>query len=244
MNWLNLKSLTAIIVAALVAGTGAYLWQQRIIDQLRAENQRLTQAELTLTAERDNALAAVSGSAEELKRQQSDKSELLRLRGEIGVLRKHAKDAEKLAEQNQALQSALAQKTQAAPNAETEPDPERRFAVERLNQSKQIVLGLYMYAEDNQHQIPADLNSISNYLGNAPTDYLQNNSFELVLQGALTNVANPASTIAVRSKSPFVVNGKSMKVYGFADGHAELKQEPVEGFAAWEKARIVPAASP
>jgi len=241
MNWLNLKSITAVIAAAIAAGTGTYLVQQHTADQLRAENQKLVAAEQILTTERDTALAAANSNTDELKRRQSEKDELLRLRGEVGRLRKLAKDAEQLAEQNRALQNALAQASQTASRPEPEADPERRFAIERLNQSKHLVLGLIMYAGDNQDMLPTDLNSISNYLGNAASEHLSNNSFELVLQGAITNIANPSTTIAVRSKSPFAMNGKSAKVYGFADGHAELKREPEEGFEAWEKARTIPA---
>jgi prepilin-type processing-associated H-X9-DG protein len=32
-----------------------------------------------------------------------------------------------------------------------------------------------------------------------------------------------------------LVAGKLVKTYGFADGHAEVKVEPPEGFEAWEK---------
>lgn len=243
MNWLNLKSLAAIVVAATTAGSITYWVEHQKVEQLQTENQRLAIQEQSLTAERDTALSAANNCAEELKRRESEKSELLRLRNEISQLRKRAKETEQLAAQNQALQNALTQATQKPAQPDPETDPERQFAIARLNQSKVLCLGLIMYADDNQSQLPADLNSISNYLGNAASDHLQNNAFELVLQGALTNVVNPAATIAVRSQAPFQMNGKPAKVYGFADGHAELKREPEEGFAAWEKARIIPAAT-
>lgn len=243
MSWLNLKSFTAIVTAAIAAGSVTYLVEHRTVEQLQTENQRLAALEQSLTAERDSAIATANGNADELKRRESEKSELLRLRGEIGQLRKRAKETEQLAAQNQALQNALAQAAQKPDQPEPEADPERQFAIERLNQSKMLCLGLIMYAGDNQDILPADLNSVSNYLGNAASEHLQNNAFELVLQGAITNVANPSTTIAVRSQSPFLMKGKSAKVYGFADGHAELIREPAEGFAAWEKARMIPAST-
>ena len=240
MNWLNLKSITAALATALAAGTGTYLVQQHTADQLRAENQKLVAATQALTTERDQALATASEKAAEGLRRDSEKDELLRLRGEVGRLRKLAKESAQLAEQNRALQNALAQASQNTPQPEPEVDPERRWAMDRLTESKQLCLGLIMYADDHQNVFPTDLHSISNYLGNAASEPLQNNTFELVLQGAITNVASPATTIAVRSQSPFVLNGKSVKVYGFADGHAEIKREPEEGFAAWEKVHILP----
>lgn len=244
MNWITAKSISALVAAAVAAGTGTYLVQRHATDQLRTDNQKLATAQETLTKERDDALAAVAASAEELKRREGDKAELMRLRGEVSQLRRQAKDNGELAEQNRQLReafNALAQKT-APPANEPEVDPERRFAMERLNQSKQLVLGLLMYAGDNADALPADLNSISNYFGSAASEILQNHPSELVIQGKLTEITNPSTTLAVRSKSPFMMNGKRTKVYGFADGHAELKREPEEGFEAWEKERIqVPA---
>lgn len=244
MNWLNLKSLTVIIAAALASGGGIYLIQQHTADQLRTENQKLSAAQQALITERDAAVTAATGAAEELKRRQSEKDELLRLRGEVGQLRKRARDTEKLAEQNRALQDALTQTTtqnRAQPESDAETDPERRFAIERLNQSKQLMLGMIMYAGDHEEMWPTDLNAITNYLGAAANELIQNHPFELVVQGALTNISNPAATIALRSKSPFEAKGKSAKVYGYADGHAELRREPEEGFEAWEKAHMIPA---
>lgn len=240
MNWITVKSISAIVAAAVAAGTGTYLVQQHNTDQLRVENQKLAAAQQSLLKERDEALGVAAANAEELKRRESDKAELMRLRGEVGQLRRQAKDNGDLAEQNRQLReafNALAQRA-GAPVNEPEADPEKRFAIERLNQSKQLILGLIMYANDNEEKLPADLASISNYFGNAASELLQNHPFELVLQGCLTNVPNPSTTIAVRSQSPFLMNGKRAKAYGFADGHAELKREPDEGFDAWEKERI------
>lgn len=240
MNWITAKSISAIIAAAVAAGTGTYLVQQHTAEQLRSENQRLVAGRQALAKERDDALAVAAANVDELKRRESDKAELMRLRGEVSQLRRQAKDNGDLAEQNRQLREAFnASAQKAAPPAnEPEADPERRFAIERLNQSKQLVLGLLMYAADNADVLPADLNSVSNYFGSAASEILQNHPSELVIQGKLTEITNPSTTIAVRSKSPFMMNGKRTKVYGFADGHAELKREPEEGFEAWEKERI------
>jgi RNA polymerase sigma factor (sigma-70 family) len=243
MNWINLKSAAALVAAALAAGTGTYVVQQQTAAGLRAENQKLVAAQQALTQERDAARAIAGSNADELKRRESDKTELMRLRGEIGQLRRKATEAEQLAEQNRQLQEAFNKLAQSISHPENQPeaDPEKRFAIERLNEAKQLVLGLILYAGDHADSFPSDLNSISQYLGNAATNLL-NDSFELVLQGAITNIPNPSATIAVSGRSPFIMNGKSVKVYGFADGHAEIKREPKEGFEAWEKARMMPRA--
>ena len=240
MNWITAKSISAIIAAAVAAGTGTYLAQQHTANQLRTENQKLLTDAQALTAERDEALAAVANHAEESKRRDADKTELLRLRGEVGQLRRRVKESEQLAAENQAMRQAIEQAQKNTRKSEEEElDPERRLAKEQIDQSRQLVLGLIMYAGDNQGVFPAEFKSIANYFKDEAYEQISD-SFELVLPGvAMTNVPNPSATIAVRSKSPFFMNGKPVKVYGFADGHSELKREPEEGFEAWEKARII-----
>ncbi|MGC3958147.1 MAG: sigma-70 family RNA polymerase sigma factor [Verrucomicrobiota bacterium] len=245
MNWIAAKTVSAVLAAAVVAGTGTYFVQQRASDQLRNDHQKLAAAQEALAKERDEALAAVAANAEQLKLWDNDKTELMRLRGEVGVLRRKAKEADQLAEQNRQLQEVVKKFSQNAvqPESETEANPEKEFAIARMNQAKQLVLGVIMYAGDNADLLPTDLNSISNYLGSAASDLLQNYPFELVVQGKLTDVPSPATTIAVRSKATLTMNDKVFKVYGFADGHSEVKREPAEGFEAWEQQRLQTAAN-
>lgn len=240
MNWITAKTISAVLAAAVVAGTGTYVIQQRARDQLHNDYQKLLAAQEALGKERDEALAAVAANAEQLKLRENDKTELMRLRGEIGVLRRKAKEADQFAVQNQQLQEALNKLSQNTAPLKNEPEsnPEKEFAIARMNQAKQLALGVIMYAGDNADMFPPDLNSISNYLGNAASELLQNHPFELVVQGPVTELRSPATTLALRSKSPFTMNGKVFKVYAFADGHSEVKPEPEEGFDAWEKARI------
>lgn len=87
MSWLNIKSIAAIVVAAVAAGTGTHLVQQREATRLRSENQNLIAQSEQLTSERDTYLSAVAANKDELERLQRSQGELLRLRGEIGVLR-------------------------------------------------------------------------------------------------------------------------------------------------------------
>ncbi len=100
MNWLNLKSIAAIVAAALAAGTGTHLVQKRETNRLRIENQNLITQQETLTSERDAALPVATASTDELERLQKDKNELLRLRGEIGLLRQQQSDVAKMREKD------------------------------------------------------------------------------------------------------------------------------------------------
>lgn len=96
MNWLNIRSISAIVAAAVAAGTGTHLVQKREADRLRSENQNLVAQQEQLTGERDTALASASNSTEELDRLRKEKIELLRLRGEVGTLRAQTLELEKL----------------------------------------------------------------------------------------------------------------------------------------------------
>jgi hypothetical protein len=120
----------------------------------------------------------------------------------------------------------------------TEQDPERQMAIGHMNDARQLVLGLMLFSEDNQQSIPGTLQQTSNYWGNSIR--LHTNQFELVLQRSFREVENPSTVIAIRQKEAWLHKGNWVKVYGFADGHSELKKQPTEGFEAWEQAHIPP----
>lgn len=87
MNWLNIKTIAAIVVAAVTAGTGTHFVQQHEATRLRDENQNLIAEREKLTNERNTFLSAEKANRDELVRLRKNQSELLRLRGEVGVLR-------------------------------------------------------------------------------------------------------------------------------------------------------------
>lgn len=233
------KTLIAVTLTAAV-GTGVY--EGRQVSRLRSENQTLISQQETLTDERDKALAAAAGKDSELQRLEKDKNELLRLRGEVGLLRRQTNELGKLREANRQLQASLPKSSQPAQQPETEPEysPEIQVVHAKLNDAKLLVLGLMMHASDNQDRLPTDLSQTTNYLANGERRLTGTNQFELVVQGSLKNIANPATTIAVREKEASLVKGTWLKAYGFADGHSEYKKEPPEGFDAWEKQHIIP----
>jgi RNA polymerase sigma factor (sigma-70 family) len=107
MNWINLKSIAAIITSALVAGTATHVVQQREADRLRTENQNLAVQQASLAKERDNALAAAAMNTDQLEGQKQDQSELLRLRREVGQLRTQQTELDKVRDENQKLRTAV-----------------------------------------------------------------------------------------------------------------------------------------
>jgi len=241
MNWINLKSATAILAAALAAGSGTYLAKNHEARTLQQEVHALKSEKTALLADRENALAGVESNKAELAQLREKQNDLLRLRAEVAALRKQSTELTQLREEKRLLQTALRDAAQAGvkPTVDPENDPERQMAYAKMNDAKLLVLGLLMFANDNQEQLPADLSQTTNYWKSAEHQLTATNNFELVLGGPLKSVTAPATTIAVREKEATFMRGKWFKTYGFADGHSELKTEPPEGFAAWEKAHIV-----
>lgn len=88
MNWINAKSVAAILAAALGAGTATYLVQERKATQLLAENQDLVARQASAANERDAVLATAQSMNDELERLRKGQVELLRLRGEVSQMRR------------------------------------------------------------------------------------------------------------------------------------------------------------
>ena len=65
-------------------------------------------------------------------------------------------------------------------------------------------------------------------------------NFDMLYQGSITNIANPSTTIVLKEKQAWqALNGKWMKTYGFADGHAEVQTKPNGNFDDWESQHTI-----
>ena len=117
MNWINIKSITAIIAAAVAAGSGTYLVQQREADRLRTESQQLLNQQKQLASDQDAASSTASQKTADLEQLRKDENELLRLRGEVGSLRKQVVEIGKLREENERLHATAASKAQPSSQA-------------------------------------------------------------------------------------------------------------------------------
>jgi hypothetical protein len=226
-----------LITAAIVVVAGAGIYETRQVSRLRDENRNLTAKQEQLLNERDAALLASTGNKVELERLHQNQNELLRLRGEVGVLRKQKDELGKLHEENRRLQNSQ----QSEPN----PEAERQTALAegRRNNAQQFVMAMFLYAADNHGLFPTNYEQTSSYIGGSEKDWVRTNfnRFEIVYQGSPTNIPSPSRVIVLRENQASQLNGKWVKVYGFADGHSELVPEPSEGFEAWEKQRDIPS---
>jgi RNA polymerase sigma factor (sigma-70 family) len=235
MTTLQKTLITAIIAAAV--GTGIY--EARQVSNLRSQVQTLQQQQAPLaeqveqlTRDRDDATNKLAALRDENDRLNRNTAELLKLRGEIGRLR----------EDNRKLRTSLANAApNSTPEADSEGEQQKAWELHQLNNAKQFVMAMTLYANDNQGQFPSNFYQTAPYLGgntNSPA-LTQFNQFEIVYQGS-TNIANPSSVIVVRDKEASISpDGKWQKTYGFADGHSEVHVEANGNFTPWEQKHMV-----
>jgi hypothetical protein len=202
--------------------------QAEQIAQLSAENERLS-----------NAVASAQNSGG------GEQSELLKLRSEVGLLRRQTNELSRLREENQRLVAAAS--APPPPPAQAE-DPareqQRQFAIAKMNDARILVMAMHMFAADNQNQFPGSFDEAKRYFEGSKSGLTQTNEFEIVYHGSLQALTNPSSVILIRELQPFNFNGGWRKTYGFADGHSEVHAEPSGNFDAWEARHLVQPSPP
>lgn len=115
----------------------------------------------------------------------------------------------------------------------------REAAMQKMNDARQGVLALIMYASENQAQFPTNLAQASAYINDGSVDEIATN-FDLVCPAFSTNIESPSTTIVLREKQSWQSPaGNWLKGYGFADGHAEIHTEPNGNFDDYEKKHTV-----
>jgi len=124
----------------------------------------------------------------------------------------------------------------------------------KLNDARAFAAGLRQYADDHDGQFASDLSQLSGYLPkplesnalpwiNAPVT--GTNDFEIVFQGSQNDLSNIPlrRVLLIRERQPWQTpEGKWAKVYGYADGAAEIVESD-DNFQSWEAQQIVPSAS-
>jgi hypothetical protein len=245
-----MKDIKILIIVVALLGMGVLLLMQNQAQlKLRQENeglkQQLQQVE-ELAAENERLSNQVAQAKSSGSKDQTD--ELLKLRGEVGSLRKQAAQVARLQEENNRLQAA-AKATPAATQAQSaDEDPAaaqaRSVAIAKMNDSKRVLLSFLMFAQENQGQLPGSLEQVSQYLKGDPSQsnsgLTGTNDFEILYQGPLNGITNPASTVIIRDRQPWQApNGTWVRSYGFADGHSEVPKSVDGNYDDWEKRHII-----
>lgn len=233
MTKLKLGIISAVAVAAAVTSV---VIQQRALSHMREQSDLLRQKSDELAAlqaenERLSNLVATASSS-----RPSNQNELLRLRAEVASLREQTNELAKAQRPRQQAFPAL-------PPSETPDDatPEQLASMAKMSDAKNLLLGLIMYASDHQDHYPNSTNELAQSPASPYQKLTGTNDFDFTYPGTMQEITNFAATIIVRERVPWqMANGRWAKVYGFADGHAELHAFDDGNIEAWENARIVP----
>jgi len=225
------------ISALVVAGAAtALVVQHQAQTKLRTDNEALTRQLAQLQTDNESLSNRLAAPDDSKKLTDDQFNELLKLRGEVGVLRNQIGELGKLREENQRLQAAqLDASTQRQRQAIVAAEKQQQEStMQKIEGAKQGMLAFIMFAGDNQGQFPTNFAQASAYLKDGDLDQIKTN-FDIAYQGSITNVVNPSATIVLKEKQAWqALNGSWMKTYGFADGHAEVHREPSGNFDDWE----------
>jgi hypothetical protein len=219
------RLLISLVIA--IAATGVAL-RHRTIRQLKTEQTQLRQqineaAELRAAiAEKQTAPPALTNTV----MSSNEHLELLRLRNEVGQLRRE------LAVESNQLAKNSAKPVSASADSATKGVVTKAQMVLKVSRGREWALALMRYANENDDQWPATLADAAKFAPKAEGA----DDFELLATGKMSAIKVHSRTIAFREKQPWKAsNGKWGRAYVFADGHSEIRYSATEDFAELER---------
>jgi hypothetical protein len=236
LTFMTLTKLKIGLISAMtIAGIATPLViQHQTQVKLRQENQSLRQqvdqlTRLTAANEELSKLAAPGNGS--LAKDQL--SELLKLRGEVGMLRLKNQQLEKPGAEKGRPDggTTLAQTQAAAMKAEAEA----KEATITINAMKTLGLALRMYSSDNDDRFATNIAQLKSYIGGNLPGGLSLDLFEFAPNSQFVTDTMP-EMIVFREKNPRQkLDGKWERVYTLADGSVQKRQSEDGNFEAYEK---------
>ena len=235
-----------LIATTIVAAVGTGIYEARQVSQLRDQIQTLQrqQAEQVqqLVRERDEAASRLAGLRDDNERLNRNTAELLKLRGEVGMLRGQATRARSAEQENDQLRPALAKAQSSADQLAF-----KQLEENTVNDMKQLGLGIRLYAGDHNDVLATNFDQFISNLpmktnANGTVAFRSGNelaNFEFMNVG-LVNERMP-DTLIFREKVPRrTPDGKWTRAYGFADGRVVTQVSDDGNFGDWENQHTVP----
>jgi hypothetical protein len=153
------------------------------------------------------------------------------------------------------LQASLAKAAGSTAQSEnaSEADRQRQEAltkqqfISKMGFARNWVLAFHEYAGAHQGQFPGNFGQAATFLPDQAKDetLLATNQFEIMYQGSLNAITNPAMVIVLReNESQPVPAGGQVRTYGFADGHSEVHKVDDGNFEPWERQHMILPAPP
>ncbi|HEU0011448.1 MAG TPA: hypothetical protein VFT34_16635 [Verrucomicrobiae bacterium] len=233
---------TVATTAALLAFAAGVVWQQLRIKRLMAEAAVLHEQGVQASAVREKNERLAGQLKAALGREEAERSELLRLRGQFARLRQAELENTRLIAERDRLAKAprpAAAETQEADEPQT---PEAKLRRAKGFFARDLGLALRFIAQANDGNLPAELRGpVFDVLeAIAPSNQEFNfrvKDFELVYDGSLREVKNVSETILAREKEPMqLADGRWVRVYVLADGSSQhIGAATKDGFAAREQ---------
>ena len=239
-----MKKFQAFIFGVIICGGAAFLWvqhenQARIqqenralrdeILQLQTQNQQLSSQSATQPAS-----GGLSTDAER---------ELLKLRGEVGQLRRELTEA--TAQNNRRTLQQISEQQRSEQQSAQQAEQSKELAIAKLNYTKGWLLTFMAYAQQHGGQLPANFESASPYASQFITNdpRLAPEQFDIMLNGSLNDLTNASSIIVLREKQASqATDGTWTRAYGFGDGHSEIHKAVDGNFEPWEAQHRPPPA--
>lgn len=244
LKLIPMTSMKSVLVGTVVvlATTLPWYFHHRAESRLRQENQSLREEMRGLSGKLSDATRTPFNPAPSLALSPEQHRELLRLRGEVGLLRHELQRST-----NRSIASHES-KPGVQESSQDELTPEQEKDVTKLKDAHELLIQLLTHAQRDHGRLPAEADQPAALrdLQEPGSGVSPGNRFELVFKGVIESVSNPAQTLLIRESEPWQSADRNYwrRTYGFVDGHSEIHREPtLEALQAWEEKHIRPAAS-
>jgi RNA polymerase sigma factor (sigma-70 family) len=243
---MTMTKLKLAFSALVVAGAAtAFVIQNQTQEKLRAENGALTQQLAQLQTDNVNFSNHLAEIGDSKKLTDEQFNELLKLRGEVGVLRNQITDFGKLQKENRQLQAQTAKAETQLSKSPREVDF-KRTQLDMANAIKQIGLAIRMYAQSHNRQNPTNFDQVIddngiNYIGT--TNFAGGftvGDIELMNTASINEAASDKIILRERLSAQ-TSDGNWERVYGFVDGHIQVVTSSSDDFSAFEQQHMVQA---
>ena len=229
MNWINAKSIAAIVGSALIAATTTYVVQHHVNESARTENAALREqtnrpAEMKgpqLANERLPAQEQVEAALPE-----SERLELMRLRGQVGELRKELAALKGSAGGPASATAQVATETEAKELASAS---ETTYALRMLGWANRV------YAHDHADVMPTSFDQLKPIFRLELAPGLNLDRFEFVDYGRAVSEAEPNVALIRERTARQLPDGRWARFYLYVDGAAHQRISDDGNFDRFEK---------
>ncbi|MGH7968008.1 MAG: hypothetical protein ACREIC_04700, partial [Limisphaerales bacterium] len=233
--------------------------QHRSQTRLQTENAQLRQQMQELVTANSALSNTVSHARSNPVLGNDEERELLRLRGEVGTLKRQLAEVSRT--QAKALSASSAEQTDT-----NSVESLKQVAIARMTYAKVWMLAFFRYSQKNQGQFPTNFNQALPFwptdvkfttdngevtlqpdesVGGTPQFGLVQTNYDIVYQGSINTLTNPQSIIVIREKDAWQTpDGGLVRAYAFADGHSEIHKAVDGDFLPWEQQHMAMAEVP